>query len=66
MTDSRLQDSEGDTALHEASRFGHTEVVEKLVAFGADRDIKNNQGHTANDVAILFDKQDTVAYYAKL
>jgi hypothetical protein len=64
--DPNLQDSEGDTALHDASRFGHTEVVEKLVAFGADRDIKNNQGQTATDVAILFDKQDTVAYYAKL
>ena len=31
----------GDTALHRAARWGHTETVECLVSAGADRNITN-------------------------
>lgn len=48
---SNIQDYNGDTPLHDASRFGHVKVVEHLLAYGADRNIKNSAGQTALDVA---------------
>lgn len=44
------QDSNGDTPLNDATRFGHVEVVESLLKAGASRDIKNKDGKTALDL----------------
>eukprot|EP00048_Salpingoeca_helianthica_P015622 m.227697 g.227697 ORF g.227697 m.227697 type:complete len:428 (+) comp17286_c0_seq1:35-1318(+) len=49
-----VQDADGDTALHDACRFGHVKVVEHLLAAGANTKIKNAKGQTALDVAVLF------------
>ncbi len=49
--DANTQDRDGDTALHDAARFGHAECVDVLVAAGADKSIKNKKGETASDVA---------------
>lgn len=45
------QDQDGNTPLHAAARKGFSDVVELLLAHGADRDIKNNNGKTALMVA---------------
>lgn len=49
--DPNVQDYNGDTALHDACRFGHARVVEHLLAHGARPDIRNVQGQTALAVA---------------
>ena len=36
----------GDTALHDASRFGHTAIVELLLDAGADQSVTNKDGLT--------------------
>lgn len=48
--DVNAADYNGDTALHDACRFGHTAVVGILLAGGANPQIKNKQGQTAADV----------------
>lgn len=40
-------DAEGNTALIEAARFGHDDVVEALLIAKADVSVKNKQGKTA-------------------
>jgi ankyrin repeat protein len=62
--DPNVQDSNGDTALHDASRFGHTEVVKALLAKGADKSIKNSKDKTAADVAKDYEKVDVAAQLA--
>lgn len=47
-----VADSMGDTPLHDAARFGHVKVVQRLVAHGADRSVRNTAGQTALDVAL--------------
>lgn len=56
-----VQDYNGDTALHDASMFGHKKVVEALLEAGCDRSIKNKEGMTAADVALAYEKEDTTA-----
>jgi len=56
--DVNARDKEGDTALHDAARFGHAEVVRLLVAGGADLSIRNNAGFTALEVATDYNKPD--------
>lgn len=46
-----LQDNSGDTALHDACRFGHAGVVEILVKAGANASIRNKKGQTPAEVA---------------
>jgi ankyrin repeat protein len=50
--DKDVQDFSGDTALHDAARFGHTKVCSILKNNGVDTSIKNKAGHTAYDVAV--------------
>lgn len=51
-----VQDSAGETALHDAARFGHGGVVGALLKAGANKAIKNNNGQTAFDVATAYKK----------
>lgn len=55
------QDSNGDTPLHDAARFGHAGVVSKLVTAGADTSIQNRKGETAKAVATSYGKTDCAA-----
>ena len=56
-----VQDSAGDTALHDAARFGHLPVVHELIKYGADIKLTNNKGETARDTAAAYHKDDVVA-----
>ena len=47
--------SEGDSALHEAARYGDTELMEVLVANGATVDFLNLLGRTPFHHAVHFD-----------
>lgn len=51
-------DHNGDTALHDAARFGHKDVCEKLIAEGADKSVRNKAGCTAKDLAMGTDHTD--------
>ena len=52
--------NKGDTPLMAASCYGHPEVVRVLLAAGADKDLRNNDGKTALDKAIA-NKKDACA-----
>ena len=54
-----VQDSNGDTALNDAVRFGHVEVVKQLLAAGSDGTIKNREGHTAQAIAVEYAQEET-------
>jgi len=41
----------GRTTLHSAAREGHTEVIELLIAKGADVNVKDKDGTTPLDMA---------------
>jgi len=51
-----VQDVNGDTALHDAVRFGHAGVAEKLLAGGADPSIKNKAGKDCKGLAQEYGK----------
>lgn len=53
-------DCKGDTALHDAARFGHVDVVQILLRAGVDASIKNIAGLTALEVARQQDMDDVV------
>ena len=46
-----LADKRGWTPLHQASRHGQVEVIAALLAAGADKTIKDEDGRTPHDVA---------------
>ncbi|CAK59529.1 unnamed protein product (macronuclear) [Paramecium tetraurelia] len=46
-----IKDLEGLTALHLATMSGNSRIVKKLLLHGANRNIKNNEGQTAADIA---------------
>ena len=52
------QDRKGATPLHRASECGHVKVITALLAAGADKTIKNEDGKTPHDVAKEYGKQD--------
>ena len=45
------KDVVGATPLHWASHYGHVEVITALLAAGADKTIKDEDGKTPHDVA---------------
>merc|ERR1719498_486424 len=51
-----VQDVNGDTALHDAVRFGHEAVADKLVAGGAIAALKNKDGKDAKELAREYGK----------
>lgn len=53
-------DNDGNTALIEAARFGHDEVVAALLIAKADVNIKNHQGETALMLASAGGHDETV------
>ena len=56
-----MKKDDGSTVLHAASFFGRVKVVEALLAKGADRTVKTNEGATALDsVAGSFDEMRPV------
>ena|SRR5215208_5785988 len=54
-------DDQGNTALIQAARFGHNEVVTQLLIARADPKIKNQEGKTALAVAAEGGHDQTVA-----
>jgi ankyrin repeat protein len=54
-------DDQGNTALIQAARFGHDEVVTALLVAKADVSIKNNEGKTALMLAAEGGHNQTVA-----
>jgi ankyrin repeat protein len=54
-------DEQGNTALIQAARFGHDEVVSALLIAKADVKIKNNEGKTALTLAAEGGHDQTVA-----
>ncbi len=53
------QNFEGDTALIKAAQEGYSEIVELLLNYGANSDIANERGDTAQDLA-LYDITDII------
>lgn len=47
------RDERGDTALHKAAAMGHVEVVNMLIAKGADIGVRNYDGYTPFHLAVL-------------
>jgi ankyrin repeat protein len=44
--------------LHEASRFGHREIVTLLLSMGADRNATDRNGNTPREVAVAAGNQE--------
>jgi len=63
--DPNVQDYCGDTALHDAVRFGHAPLVNKLLSSGADKKIANKDGKDAESLAREYGKHEIVARLAK-
>lgn len=63
--DPNVQDFCGDTAMHDAVRFGHAPLVEKLLSAGADKKITNKDGKTAEELAQDYGKHDIRARLAR-
>ena len=47
--DVNIQDSGGDTLLHIAAKEGKEELLDTLLAYGADTQIRNTKGETPMD-----------------
>ena len=60
--DPNVRDADGDTALHDAARFGHVEVCKLLLATpGIETGIKNGKGLTALALAEDYGKPEVAA-----
>ncbi len=51
VADVHAQDQTGETLLHKAAREGQVEEVKRLIAAGADVNVKNDSGATPLDTA---------------
>lgn len=49
--------SDGSTALHLAAQNGHHKVIQTLLNFKADRNIRNNYSRTPLDIALRYEKE---------
>ena len=56
------RDKAGDTALHEAARYGQLECARLLVGAGADAAKRNKQGKTALEVARTMGKAEVATF----
>jgi len=56
-----VQDLVGDTALHEAARFGHAQAVKALLAGNADVSLKNKKNYDALTFSTEFNKDECAA-----
>merc|ERR1719231_1112264 len=63
--DPNVQDYCGDTALHDAVRFGHAPLVDKLLSSGADKRIMNKEGKDAEALAKEYGKQAIASRLAR-
>jgi len=59
------KNTKGDTALHEAARYGTTKTLQTLLKAGAKRDVKNLEGKTPLDVATDYKNKDAMKLLAK-
>jgi ankyrin repeat protein len=50
--DVSVQNEDGSTALHLASRNGHVDLGRMLIERGADISVQNKEGQTAQQVAL--------------
>ena len=50
----------GHSALHLAVNQGHTRIVERLVGFGIDLDLQDNDGDTALHDALILSRGSAV------
>jgi ankyrin repeat protein len=55
-----VPDKEGTTPLMEAAKYGTKQTVEILVKAGAKKDLKNNAGQAALDIAKENKNEDTI------
>lgn len=61
-----MRDYAGDTALHDAARFGHEGILSALIAAGGDVSIRNADGLDVAAVAIAYEKHNIVRLLSKL
>jgi len=59
------QDFNGDTAMHDAARFGHVDVVEALLKGGANPSIRNLKDENVIELALKQDKYDVAQVVLK-
>ncbi|KAI7861697.1 ankyrin repeat-containing domain protein [Spinellus fusiger] len=59
-------DNDGNSALHHASAWGHTTVMELLAVQGCNLDLQNNSQFTASDYAYSFSVQEHIKSLAFL
>ena len=57
--DANIKDADGQTPLHFTAYYGHKEIVELLIAKGADVNAKNDWGWTPLDWAIQLNEPET-------
>jgi ankyrin repeat protein len=50
--DCNIQDSDGDSALHNAAQMGHVDIVAKVLIAGVDVNLRNSNGETALHCAV--------------
>jgi ankyrin repeat protein len=63
--DINFQDQEGNTALHLAALYNHTDIVKLLLEHKSDINIKNNLGITPFCRAAAFSDNNTVVLFLK-
>ncbi|KAL6080674.1 Poly [ADP-ribose] polymerase tankyrase-2 [Balamuthia mandrillaris] len=62
VTHVNAKDAQGKTALHEAARWGHTNVIEFLLDNKAELEARTNEGSTPLHLAAMNGKDDAVRF----